>query len=92
MNVKAKTSRWYDDDDDDDCRTGAGILKKYKLTTVAPQNKWVKLNEDIEFKQTTDEQDQGEKSERVSKKKIIFSFRSFASDGQKLIDDYIAMV
>lgn len=94
MSVK-NANQWgdYDDSgsskDDGDSKSGAGPLKKYKVTTVAPNNIWVEIEDGLEFKQTTDEQNDGSEDKKVNKKKIIFSLRTYEKNGEEKINAFI---
>ena len=86
---QASNHNAYDSDSGDEEPLGSAPFKKYNVTTIAPQNEWIDLTEDIEFRQTTSVDKEGEENNKVSKKMIVFSFRSKHDKAAQLIDDLI---
>lgn len=86
--MTVKEGGWRNDEEEDNAK-GSSPFKKYKITTTAPEGIWIDIADNLEFRQHSNENSEGDENNKVNKKKIIYSFKSRAENGMEVIDTFI---
>jgi len=97
-----------DDSDDEQPSSASDVygntsdqLKAYKITKMPPLDTWVKIGDDISFRQSTGnpdkdnedgsgDKDKKEASDRFASKRIRFELSCDAEDGEERVENYVS--